>query len=153
MLDAAREHGGAIPVVPLPGLLAATCARSPTQLVGVQTPQAFRAGPLLAAHRAAAADGFEGTDTAACFERYADVAVVAVPSSAREPQGDLPGGRRLADRAAVRPVSARPRGAVSASSSRTSSIAGTRRASAGASTSPRGTAGQRGDQPGEVGGR
>jgi len=49
-------------------------------LAAVQTPQAFRAGALLAAYRAAAADGFTGTDTASCVERYADVTVAAVPS-------------------------------------------------------------------------
>jgi 2-C-methyl-D-erythritol 4-phosphate cytidylyltransferase len=49
--------------------------------VGVQTPQAFRARPLLEAYRAAARDGFEGTDTAATFERYAGLPVVAVPST------------------------------------------------------------------------
>ena len=41
---------------------------------------------LLAAYRAAAGDGFEGTDTAACFAAYAGTVapgarVVAVPSS------------------------------------------------------------------------
>jgi 2-C-methyl-D-erythritol 4-phosphate cytidylyltransferase len=44
-------------------------------LVRVQTPQAFRARPLLTAYRAAAADGFEGTDTSSCVEKYTDVAV------------------------------------------------------------------------------
>ncbi len=49
------------------------------RLVGVQTPQAFRAGPLLAAYRRADAEGFTGTDTASCLERYApQVPVVAV---------------------------------------------------------------------------
>ena len=33
-----------------------------------------------AAYRAAAADGFTGTDTASCVERYADVTVAAVLS-------------------------------------------------------------------------
>jgi 2-C-methyl-D-erythritol 4-phosphate cytidylyltransferase len=47
----------------------------------VQTPQAFRARELLAAYRQAAVDGFVGTDTAACLERYTDLAVVGVPSS------------------------------------------------------------------------
>ena len=36
---------------------------------------------LLASYRAAADDGFEGTDTAACIAAYADVPVVAVPST------------------------------------------------------------------------
>jgi 2-C-methyl-D-erythritol 4-phosphate cytidylyltransferase len=37
---------------------------------------------VLAAYRAAAEDGFEGTDTAACVSAYADVPVAAVPGSA-----------------------------------------------------------------------
>ncbi len=57
---------------------AATCAAVAGELAGVQTPQAFRAVPLLEAHRRAAEDGYESTDTAACFERYADLPVVAV---------------------------------------------------------------------------
>lgn len=71
---AARDCGGAIPVVPATGLLARGDSGSPTAtagLAGVQTPQAFAAGELLAAHTAARADGFEGTDTAAVLERYA----------------------------------------------------------------------------------
>lgn len=80
----ARETGGAVPTVELPGLL----PRDPAghlpdraALVGVQTPQAFRAEPLLDAYRAARRDGFDGTDTAACLERYRpDVAIVAVPA-------------------------------------------------------------------------
>jgi 2-C-methyl-D-erythritol 4-phosphate cytidylyltransferase len=81
-LAAAREHGGAIPVVPLPGLATASGAAAPGPLVGVQTPQAFRAPDLLAAYTRAAADSFEGTDTAACLERYADgLTISAVPST------------------------------------------------------------------------
>jgi len=75
-LAAAREHGGAIPVVPLSGILGAT-----GDLVGVQTPQAFRALDLLAAHRDAHRDGFEGTDTASVLERYAGLPIAAVPST------------------------------------------------------------------------
>ncbi len=79
VIDAARERGGAIPVVALPALLGDEgVVRG---VVGVQTPQAFRAGPLLAAYAQADADGFRGTDTASCLERYAGVPVVAVASS------------------------------------------------------------------------
>jgi 2-C-methyl-D-erythritol 4-phosphate cytidylyltransferase len=46
----------------------------------VQTPQAFRAADLLRAHRDAAADGFEATDTAGILARYADLPVAAVDS-------------------------------------------------------------------------
>jgi 2-C-methyl-D-erythritol 4-phosphate cytidylyltransferase len=75
----AREAGGAVPTVRLPGLI----TRDPGdhlpagELVGVQTPQAFRAGPLLDAYRSARRDGFEGTDTAACLERYRPDLVIA----------------------------------------------------------------------------
>jgi 2-C-methyl-D-erythritol 4-phosphate cytidylyltransferase len=81
-LAAAREHGGALPVVRLPGLLGRDLRPVADHLVGVQTPQAFRAAPLLEAHRRAAADGYESTDTAACFERYCDLPVVPVHGGA-----------------------------------------------------------------------
>lgn len=68
---AAAQEGGAIPVVPLPPVLDAAGQVRGAGLAAVQTPQAFAAGPLLAAYTQAAADGFTGTDTAACLERYA----------------------------------------------------------------------------------
>ncbi len=80
-IAAARMHGGAIPVVPLTGLVTTDGLACRTPLVGVQTPQAFRAPELLAAHRAAARDRFEGTDTASCVERYTDLPIAAVPST------------------------------------------------------------------------
>ena len=52
-------------------------------LVRVQTPQAFRAAPLLQAYRDAAANGFEGTDTSSCVERFTDVEVHAIAGSAQ----------------------------------------------------------------------
>lgn len=79
-IAAARQTGGAIPGVRLTGLLALDGRALPAQLDGVQTPQAFRAPDLLAAYAAAADDGFEGTDTAACWSRYSDLPVAAVPS-------------------------------------------------------------------------
>ncbi len=80
-IAAARLHGGAVPVVPLTGLVTTDGLGCRDPLVGVQTPQAFRAPDLLAAHRAAARDGYEGTDTASCVERYTDVQIAAVPST------------------------------------------------------------------------
>jgi 2-C-methyl-D-erythritol 4-phosphate cytidylyltransferase len=80
VIGTARHFGGALPAAVLPGLLTTGLVEMDGDLVGVQTPQAFQAAPLLAAYRAAAAEGFEGTDTAACVERYAPVKVVAVPS-------------------------------------------------------------------------
>ncbi len=82
VLAAAAEHGGAIPVAPLDHLVDLDGADLPDRLVGVQTPQAFRAADLLAAHRAARADGFEATDTAGCLAAYAGGTVVAVASDA-----------------------------------------------------------------------
>ena len=84
-IRAAREHGGAIPVTPLSHLVTRRLrpAADGAALVGVQTPQSFRAGELLAAYDRAAVDGFDGTDTAACLERYAPgfrvVAVAGTP--------------------------------------------------------------------------
>jgi 2-C-methyl-D-erythritol 4-phosphate cytidylyltransferase len=77
-VDTARLHGGAVP-----GRVQTTLLHRGSlhpyagDLVGVQTPQAFRAGPLLAAYAAAEQAGFEGTDTAACLERFAPELVVA----------------------------------------------------------------------------
>lgn len=82
-IAAAREVGGAIPGVRLPGLLALDGRDLPAELDGVQTPQAFRAGELLAAYTAAERDGFDATDTAGCWARYTDLPVAAVPSTAR----------------------------------------------------------------------
>lgn len=85
VIGSAAEHGGAIPVreqvslvqrdqTPVPG--------AEGRLVAVQTPQAFRAEPLLGAYRQAAAEGFVGTDTASCVERYCDLAIHCVPGPA-----------------------------------------------------------------------
>jgi 2-C-methyl-D-erythritol 4-phosphate cytidylyltransferase len=95
VVASAREHGGALPVTPLPAVL----PRSDRELVAVQTPQAFAASALLAAYRAAEADDFEGTDTASCVERYApDVTIAAVNSSAHNLKVTYPEDVSLADR-------------------------------------------------------
>ncbi|MDZ4233052.1 MAG: IspD/TarI family cytidylyltransferase [Dietzia sp.] len=79
-ISVAREFGGALPALPIAGLaragamgLGSVADRGP--LVRVQTPQAFRAPELLHAYRSAERDGFEGTDTASCVERYTDLQV------------------------------------------------------------------------------
>jgi 2-C-methyl-D-erythritol 4-phosphate cytidylyltransferase len=95
-LVTAREHGGALPVVELPGLVGRDLRRVPEGLAGAQTPQAFRAGPLLDAHRRAAEDGFVSTDTAACFARYAGLPVVAVRAGATNLKVTFPGDVALA---------------------------------------------------------
>jgi 2-C-methyl-D-erythritol 4-phosphate cytidylyltransferase len=80
VVAAARTHGGALPATAARSLLTRDLRPLEQRVVGVQTPQAFRAAPLLAAYRVADAEGFEGTDTAATFERYAGLPVLAVPS-------------------------------------------------------------------------
>jgi 2-C-methyl-D-erythritol 4-phosphate cytidylyltransferase len=79
VVAAAREHGAAVPGVPLTGVADRDLNPVPGTLVRVQTPQAFRADLLLAAYERADADCFTGTDTAACVERYAGVPVHCIP--------------------------------------------------------------------------
>lgn len=86
VLRVARAHGGAIP-----GLAAddiATISEDGESLkalipagtaVRAQTPQAFRAGPLLEAYERAEREGFAGTDTASVMERFSTLPVHWVP--------------------------------------------------------------------------
>ncbi len=82
VIGTARAHGGAVPATTVAQLNQADGSLAPADLAAVQTPQAFRAGDLLAAYDAAAADGFVGTDTAACLERYTDLEIRAVDGEA-----------------------------------------------------------------------
>jgi 2-C-methyl-D-erythritol 4-phosphate cytidylyltransferase len=88
VLAMAMRTGGAIPALPLEDVAGVDAAgrisdSEHTDLIRVQTPQAFRSGQLLAAYEAAAADGFAGTDTASCVERYEGVAVHVVAGDPR----------------------------------------------------------------------
>jgi 2-C-methyl-D-erythritol 4-phosphate cytidylyltransferase len=94
----AHAHGGAIPVRPQPALLTVDGSRHVHGLVGVQTPQAFRAAPLLDAYARADADGFTGTDTAACFATYSALPVHAVPAPATNLKITFPEDLELAER-------------------------------------------------------
>ncbi len=90
VLRTARDGGGAVP-----GLARDDLARAgpdgtrldgpaPDGLVAVQTPQGFRAAPLLAAYEEASRRGFAGTDTASCMERFAaDLPIRWVPGDER----------------------------------------------------------------------
>lgn len=80
-IETARRVGGAIPVVPMAGVVDRATLAPHRGVVGVQTPQAFRARDLLGAYTRADEDGFEGTDTAACLARYSTLQIAAVPSS------------------------------------------------------------------------
>lgn len=92
----AAAYGGAVPAHHRPGLLGET--GEVLDLVGVQTPQAFRAGPLLDAYRAAQDDGFEGTDTAACAAAYSDLVIRAVDAPATNLKVTFPEDVTLAER-------------------------------------------------------
>jgi 2-C-methyl-D-erythritol 4-phosphate cytidylyltransferase len=107
-IHAAADHGGALPVHPQHSLVPRDSSpwdaeelspptvnlpregterhgrtrHARTGLVAVQTPQVFLAAPLLAAYRYAARDGFLGTDTASCVERYTDLEIRAVAAPA-----------------------------------------------------------------------
>jgi 2-C-methyl-D-erythritol 4-phosphate cytidylyltransferase len=99
----AIREGGAVPVLeqrgltPLDGETVGAVAAD-ERAVSVQTPQAFRAGPLLAAYERADGDGFIGTDTASCMERYTELPVRCVPGDARNIKITYPEDLFLAER-------------------------------------------------------
>lgn len=99
-IAAAREHGGAIPVVARGQLISRASDSLSPDLVGVQTPQAFRAANLLAAYAQADADGFQGTDTASCLERYTALRIAAVPSTPLNLKVTFPDDITIAERLA-----------------------------------------------------
>ena len=104
VIDAAAQHGGAVPAVPAGRLNRVDGSLAEDDLVAVQTPQAFAAGPLLTAYDAAARDDFVGTDTAACLERYADLTIHAVAGERRNLKVTFPEDLRLAEElVALRP--------------------------------------------------
>ena len=94
VITAAVAYGGALPAREQTGLFPV----ADVTLVGVQTPQAFRATPLLAAYRQAASEGFTGTDTASCLERYTDLTIAGVPAPATNLKITFPEDVALAER-------------------------------------------------------
>ena len=105
VLRTARQVGGAVPGLPRDDLVwAGTDARgrlgpAPPGLVAVQTPQGFRAGPLLAAYEEAHRCGFAGTDTASCVQRFApDLAIRAVPGEGHNIKITYPHDLAVAER-------------------------------------------------------
>jgi 2-C-methyl-D-erythritol 4-phosphate cytidylyltransferase len=97
VIDAAAAEGAAVPAVGAGRLNTIEGSLAPDGLVGVQTPQAFDARALLSAYDAATADGFAGTDTAACLERYAEVTVRTVPGERRNLKITFADDLRLAE--------------------------------------------------------
>lgn len=100
VIRAAATYGGALPVIEQPGLTPLHADADPVteRTVAVQTPQAFRAAPLLDAYTAAEGEGFVGTDTASCVERYTDVPVHCVAGDARNIKITFPEDLFLAER-------------------------------------------------------
>jgi 2-C-methyl-D-erythritol 4-phosphate cytidylyltransferase len=89
VLAAARASGGAVPGLARDDLAAATADGTGIgdpvpRLVAVQTPQAFRAAPLLNAYEEAERQGFAGTDTASCMQQFApEIPIRFVPGDER----------------------------------------------------------------------
>lgn len=81
VLRVARQDGGAMPGLEADDIVTAEGARPPGTLVRAQTPQGFRAAPLIAAYEDAAREGFAGTDTASVMERFSNVPVRWVPGA------------------------------------------------------------------------
>ena len=113
VLQTARQVGGAVPGLPRDDLVRAGIdARghpaewlgpAPPGLVAVQTPQGFRAGPLLDAYEEAYRCGFTGTDTASCVQRFAaELAVRAVPGEGHNIKITYPHDLAVAERALAR---------------------------------------------------
>jgi 2-C-methyl-D-erythritol 4-phosphate cytidylyltransferase len=79
LFDTAAEVGGAVPVVqPARPLVRRSDLGHPLQAAVAQTPQVFWGRDLQAAYRAAAAQGFEGHDTADVVGAFSSITVAAV---------------------------------------------------------------------------
>jgi 2-C-methyl-D-erythritol 4-phosphate cytidylyltransferase len=86
-IEAADRFGGAVPGLPPEAPLyhiGETGVRALGEAaIRVQTPQVFKARPLLEAYRASVAAGFEGVDTAETIERFSTLDVAVVPGDPR----------------------------------------------------------------------
>lgn len=108
VLRAARECGGAVPVIPRDDLALANAGGdrligpAPAGLVAVQTPQGFCAAPVLAACAEAECQGFTGTDTASCVERFSEVMTRWVPGDERNVKVTYPHDLRVAEEVLAR---------------------------------------------------
>lgn len=85
-IEAADRVGGAVPgLAPEAPLyeVGGSGARALAAAMRVQTPQVFRAKPLLEAYRASAEAGFDGVDTAETIEKFSTLEVAVVPGDIR----------------------------------------------------------------------
>lgn len=88
LVGAAARRGGAIPGLAVEEPLYRVAGGeaeplAPETLRKAQTPQVFRARPLLDAYRRSTDAGFEGVDTAETVERFSDLEVAVVPGDPR----------------------------------------------------------------------
>ncbi len=105
VLRVAREHGGALPGLRADDIAAIAddtgdTVTSPGEdtLVRAQTPQGFHAAPLLEVYERAEAEGFVGTDTASCVERFGGLPVRWVPGEEHNIKITYPHDLALAER-------------------------------------------------------
>jgi 2-C-methyl-D-erythritol 4-phosphate cytidylyltransferase len=105
VIDVAARHGGAVPAVAVTDLSFVDGSRADDDLVAVQTPQGFAGRDLLAAYLAADRDGFVGTDTAACLERYTTTGIRIVPGERHNLKITFPEDLRLAEELLAAPTS------------------------------------------------
>jgi 2-C-methyl-D-erythritol 4-phosphate cytidylyltransferase len=102
VVDTAALLGGALPVLSKQGIVFSDGTRGDGRLMTVQTPQAFHATPLLQAYEQAAQEGFIGSDTASCVERFADLRVHGVAGDASNIKITFPEDLFLAERLLAR---------------------------------------------------
>lgn len=113
VLAATRAYGGAVPGLRIADLTTAAMVTessdhessmgerlngpAPSGAVAVQTPQGFRAAPLLAACTAALRQGFVGTDTASCVEQCGTLPIRWIPGDERNIKVTYPHDLRVAE--------------------------------------------------------
>ncbi|QYN16882.1 2-C-methyl-D-erythritol 4-phosphate cytidylyltransferase [Amycolatopsis sp. DSM 110486] len=102
VLARTREFGGAVPGLAADDVVSMAADGSVAAplpgAIRVQTPQGFRAAPLLAAYEQAETEGFLGTDTASCMERFSALPVHWVPGGAENLKITYPHDLAVAER-------------------------------------------------------
>ena len=92
LFETAARVGGAIPVLEVSSPMVRRSDLVPVDDAYIaQTPQVFRGPPLLAAHSAAAAAGYEAQDTAAIARKFAEIEIETVPGDPSNLKVTLPG--------------------------------------------------------------
>jgi 2-C-methyl-D-erythritol 4-phosphate cytidylyltransferase len=106
VISGADRHGGALPGRPATALIRTETSQPvpASDVMAVQTPQAFRAGALLKAYELADVAGFTGTDTASTVERFSDLEVHCLVGPAQNIKITFPDDLRLAEQLLAWPV-------------------------------------------------